>query len=98
MKFASWIAALLLLATGCGKSNSAGLATARLHDAVAKNEVIDLKKFTPFEWDREVVRSFEVGRREADFASLHRTNGYSPQEAVFIVRETEDGWKKLQER
>jgi hypothetical protein len=43
----------------------------------------------------KVVAWLEVQRSDADFADLHRVGGYSPQEAVFLVKKTADGWKKL---
>jgi hypothetical protein len=113
-----------------------GFATARLREAVARDEVIELKKFTAFEWDKvhifapyappeqiksdvgqevrfphsrseghcllvflagsSVIRSIEIQRNHADFSELHRAGGYRPEEAVFVVKRTPDGWRKLQ--
>jgi hypothetical protein len=46
-----------LALTGCAKSDSHDLAIPALRDAIAKKEVIELKKFTAFSWDR--VHFFE---------------------------------------
>jgi hypothetical protein len=42
-----------------------------------------------------VTRAFEVRRSDADFSELHRPEGYRPEEAVFLVKEAANGWKKL---
>src|SRR4051794_37131979 len=52
MNVAGYIFALVLALTGCAKDKSHGLATLALRDAIAKNEVIELKKFTAFPWER----------------------------------------------
>jgi len=136
MNVATYVVALVLALTGCAKDKSHGLATVALRDAIAKNEVIELKKFTPFPWERvhffapytppaviktevgteipfphssnegyclivflsggAIVASFEVRRGDADFSELHRRSGYGPEEAIFTVKQTPDGWKRLQ--
>src|SRR6266850_7653128 len=42
-----------------------------------------------------VVASFEVRRSDADFSMLYRPGGYLPEEAMFTVEQTSDGWYKL---
>src|SRR5438552_106516 len=121
MKIAVLTLAAILALTGCAKSNLQGFAIPALKDAIAKTEVIELKKFTAFPWDRvhffatytppdvirkevgqdvpfphssnegyclvvfmassTVVASVEVRRSDADFSTLFRPGGYSPEEA-----------------
>src|SRR5204862_4595810 len=35
-------------------------------------------------------------RHRGDFATLHRTDGYPPDEAVFVVQQNSDGWMILE--
>jgi len=135
MKITELTVAVALALAACAKNDSHGFATSALRNAIAKKEVIDLKKFTRFSWDRvhffapyttpdfikkevgkdipfpqsssegyclvvftagsSVVASFEVGRSDADFSMLYRPGGYRPEEAMFTVAQTSDGWNKL---
>jgi hypothetical protein len=51
-KIAGHIVAILLALNGCTKDDSHGFSVSALRNAIAKNEVIELKKFTSFSWDR----------------------------------------------
>ncbi len=52
MKITVLILAVGLALIGCAKSDSHSFAIPALRDAIARKEVIELKKFTAFSWDR----------------------------------------------
>jgi hypothetical protein len=51
MKMATIIAAVFAI-IGCAKTDSSGFAVSDLRSAIATQEVIELKNFTAFSWDR----------------------------------------------
>ena len=52
MKIAILTIAAVLALTGCAKNDLHGFAIPALKDAIAKKEIIELKKFTAFSWDK----------------------------------------------
>ena len=51
MKIAAFTLAVAFAFVGCAKNDSNGLAVSALRNAIAKQEVIELKNFTMFSWD-----------------------------------------------
>lgn len=52
MKIAATALAVAFALVGCAKKDSRGLAVSDLRQAIATQEVIELKNFTAFSWDR----------------------------------------------
>ena len=46
--------------------------------------------------DKRVVSFVMYPRNQGDFAGLHLVDGYKPENAVFVVRQKQDGWFVLE--
>ena len=61
------------------------------NDSQTNIEMLDDFTLLVFTTQREVVRFVEHPRNAGDFAYVHREGGYTPETAVFVVREEDHG-------